>query len=118
LKTIAQLLVAALVIIACAKAGNAAWRYYSFHDAVEQEARFGEARTTAELHQRLMELAEARGIPLEEQDLVVERRNQQTFVAATYIEPIELVPALYTREQQFELELTVRPVRPLTDSSK
>jgi hypothetical protein len=89
LKTIVQILIAAMVVVACARAGESAWRYYEFKDAVEQEALLGNARTTTELHQRVLELAEEHGVAVADDAVVVERRGERTFVSASYVEPIK-----------------------------
>jgi hypothetical protein len=114
LKTILQLLVVALVINACVQGGSASWKHFKFKDAVEQEARFSEARTADALEQRILEIAEAHGVSLEPDDLEVRRDGPRTTVWAAYREGIEFVPKLYTRDQLFEFEVTVNPVRPLS----
>ncbi|HUE86767.1 MAG TPA: hypothetical protein VMO26_11895 [Vicinamibacterales bacterium] len=108
MKTIIQLLIAALVVHGCVRLGSASWRNYQFKDAVEQEARFAAKLTTAELHTRVVQLAEDFAIVLESGDVAVERRGEETYVTAAYIEPIPLVPGVYTREQPFEIEVRVR----------
>jgi hypothetical protein len=114
LKTIIQLLIAALLVNACVRGGAAAWRYYTFKDAVEQEARFGGKTTASELQQRIVDLAADYEITLDPADVEVTRDGQTTSVTAAYIEPIELVPRLYVRQHIFEFAVSVRPTRPLT----
>ena len=99
---------------ACVRAGHSAWRYYQFKDAVEQEARFASRLTESELHQRIVELAEEHQIALAYEDVAVERRGDQTSVSAAYYESIPLVPIVYTREHLFEVDVSVRVMRPLT----
>ena len=113
MKTIIQVVVALAVVIACARGGEAAWRYYEFKDAVEQEVRFGDAKTTSQLHRRVMELASQHNVDLAYEDVAVEAREGETVVTASYVEPIVLVPAIYTRSQQFDFEVSVKVVRPL-----
>ena len=114
MKTIVQLLIVALILHGCVRFGAATWRYYQFKDAVEQEARFGAKLTTAELHARVLALAEEHGVALEFSDVVVERRREETSVSAVYVDEIPLVPGVYTREHVFDVEVSVRVVRPLT----
>ena len=114
MKTILYLLLTALIVHGCYRAGTAAWRYYEFKDAVEQEARFGGNETVATLRARILKIAEEHGIALLPADLDVHKEGNETTVAALYGEQIELVPRLYTREHLFEFELNVHPVRPLT----
>jgi hypothetical protein len=114
LKTIIQLLIAALIVNACVRGGAAALRYYTFKDAVEQEARFGGKSSTSALQQRILEIAAEHEIEVDPLDVVITRDGQETSVAAAYLEAIELVPRLYVRQQLFEFEVSVHPTRPLT----
>ena len=90
--------------------GGAVWRNLEFKDAVEQEARFAGAAdaTVAALHQRIMELAEEYEIVLDPGDVLVERRNNETYVAASYTESIPLAFGYYMREHLFEFEVRAR----------
>src|SRR5687767_13514218 len=110
MKTIIQLLIAALLVYACVRAGESAWRHYQFENLVEQEARFGDMRTTSELRRRLLQLAEDYGIALDEGDLIVRRRGQETVVSLTYVEAIPLLPKMYTHQQTYEITMSVQPV--------
>jgi hypothetical protein len=114
LKTLIQLLIVGLVLHACFRGAQASWRYYSFRDAVEQEARFGANTSTGELQRRILDIAAEHDIDLVAEDVEVTRQGLNTSVAAAYYDSIELVPRFYTREQLFEFELNVHPVRPLT----
>ena len=113
MKTIIQIVAAAAIVIACARGGEAAWRHYEFKDAVEQEVRFGNAKTTSQLHKRVMELAGENSVDVAYEDITVEPREGHTVVAVSYVEPIALVPAVYTRNQEFQFEVSMRVVRPL-----
>jgi hypothetical protein len=108
LRTIIQLLLAALVVHGCVRMGGAVWRNYQFKDAIEQEARFAGAAATADLHARILELAEEYDVVLEAEDVVVERQGQNTSVSVAYVESIPLIPRLYTREHLFEFQSRVR----------
>lgn len=113
MKTLIQIVVAIVIIVAAARGGEAAWRFYQLEDAVEQELRYGTAKTTSELHQRVFELAQQHDVPLEYDAIVVEARDGETTVTGSYVEPITIVPAVYTRQQQFDIEVSARAVRPL-----
>jgi hypothetical protein len=108
LKTIIQLLLAALVVHGCMRLGGAAWRHYQFKDAVEQEARFAGGATPADLHARILELAEEYDVILEAENVVVERQGQNTHLSVAYVESIPLIPRLYTREHPFEFQSRIR----------
>lgn len=107
MKLLIKLLIAVLLANACYRAGTAAWRYYQFKDAVQEEARFGGKETPATLHTRMLAIAAAQDVPIEPSDLVVQKDGTSTTVSAAYLEYIELVPSLYTREHLFEFEVNV-----------
>ena len=114
MKTIIQLLIVALVVHASARGGMASWKYIKFKDAVEQEARFAGDETASVLKARILDLAAVHDVELDPADVEVHKDGTFTTVSAAYIEYIELVPRFYTREQLFEFEVSVHPVRPLT----
>ncbi len=110
MKTVIQILLGVLVILACARGGESAWRYYGFKDAVEQETRIGGAKSIAELHRRVLDIAEDYGVEIDPESIVVEQRGEIAHVSASYVEEIVLIPAVYTRQQLYEFEITARPV--------
>jgi hypothetical protein len=118
MKTILGLLLAALVVNACVRLGDSAWRNYQLEDAVNQEARFGESKTAPMLQRKLIQLAAEHDIELGEDDVVVEKRGSETYVSIGYSELLELVPRVYTREQVYDITMTVQPIRPLIDQKK
>lgn len=114
MKLLIQLLIVAVVLHGCVRAGQAAWRFYAFKDTVEQTVRFGGGEPVATLQQRILDLAAEQEVPLDPRDLSVHREGTRTTVSASYWDYIELVPSFYTREHLFEMEVQVNPVRPVT----
>ena len=114
MKTIIKLLIAALILNAGVRAGAAALRYYTFKDAVQQEARFGGKSSTSALLERILAIAAEYEIELDPADVVITPDGQATTVAAAYLEDIELVPRFYVKKQLFEFEVSVQPTSPLT----
>jgi hypothetical protein len=108
LKTLIELLIAALVLHGCVTMGGAVWRNFKFRDAVEQETRFAGTAPTEALHQRIIELAKEHEVALEPGDVVVERRGTETFVATKYTETVPLAFGFYLREHQFAFEVRAR----------
>ena len=113
MKTILKLLLAALVINGCIQGARSAWRHFQFTDAVEQEVRFGSSTTPSLLRQRLIQLAGENDITLAPDDVTVEKRRQETYVALTYTEGITLVPRLYTYQRNADVTLSVEPLHAL-----
>jgi hypothetical protein len=105
MKTIIQLLIAALVINGCIQGGRAALRNYELKEAVEQEVRFGGQKTAPELHGRLLALAAEHGVAIEPGNVTVEKNGQDTSAAMSYVEAVELVPRLYIHQQTFDIQV-------------
>jgi hypothetical protein len=114
LKTLIRLLVAALILHACYRGAEATWRYYSFKDDVEQEARFGATTSTSELQRRILLIAAEHGIEIDPADIVITKQGMYVSVAAAYLDYVDVLPRVYTHEQLFEFEVDVHPVRPIT----
>jgi hypothetical protein len=115
MKAIFSFALAALIVNACVRVGDSAWRFYQLRDAVEHEARYGEVKTTALLRKRIVELARERDIELTDDDVTVEKQGQQTYVSVAYTEAIPLVPRAYTHDQEYDITLTVQPSKPIAD---
>ncbi len=113
MRTIFSLIMAALIVNACIRAGDSAWRHYQLEDAIDQETRFGSSKTTSELRRRIADLAVEYGVPLTAEDVVVERRGQHTFVSLEYLEDIPLVPKAYTHQKLYDITMSVQPMRAL-----
>jgi hypothetical protein len=109
LKVIIQLLIAALVLNACVRGAESAWRYYSFKDAIGQEVLFSATEPLPNIEQRVVEIAGEYNIELA--DVEVTRERDQTTVTFAYDEDIPLVPKAYTRTQRYEDSITVRSLR-------
>ncbi len=118
MKAILSLIVAAVIVNACIRAGDSAWRYYQFEDAVEQEARFGTSSTTSQLRTRLLQLAVDHDVELAQDDVIVDRRGIETYVSIQYTEALPLVPKVYTHEQAYDITMSVQPVRPIVVDDK
>jgi hypothetical protein len=120
MKLLIQLLIAALVVNACVRAGESAWRYYQFKDAVEQESRFGNQRTTSLLRKRILQLARDNGVEVDADDIVIDSRERgvEVDVSIRYIDPIPLLPRAYTRQHEYELSLRIMPVLPIVPDEK
>lgn len=118
MKTILGLLFAALVVNACVRIGDSVWRNYQLEDAVNQEARLGDAATPSMLRRKILQHAADHGVELTGEDVVVERRGAQTYVSIQYSEALELVPRAYVHDQAYDITISVQPVRPLADDNK
>lgn len=92
MKTIIKLLVAAVIVNATARLGLSAWTNYQFRDSVQEMVLFGATQTTAELKKEIVNAAADQGVPIADQDVVVERQGFLTTAEVTYVDEIEVFP--------------------------
>ncbi len=92
IKLIIKLAIAALVANATWRVGNAYLSYYRFTDSLTQAAQFGGNKTDAELHARMMELAQTYDIPIDDETLTIQRNRDHTVIVGDYTQPIEVAP--------------------------
>lgn len=81
------------------KVGEVYWRFYSYEDAMKQQARFAGQNTDAQIVARLVARADSLGLPGEAQDVTVERTGRRIVISATYTELVEL--PLHVRKFSF-----------------
>ncbi|HYU80974.1 MAG TPA: hypothetical protein VEK56_18440 [Vicinamibacterales bacterium] len=118
MKTIIQLLIAALLINACIQAARAYWGFYEFKDEIQFEIIHGREVTTSQLHQRVLALAADRDVALAPEDVTVKQRGYQTLVDVSYVDEIPFVPRVYSRPWTFEGTVTGERLRALKDDSQ
>lgn len=106
MKAIIKLAIAALLIHACWKSGIVFWRYYELKDGAQNTALFAGARTEAEIHQRVMEIAHQLNVPIDPEKLTVRKEPNHTYINAAYTDKIEFVPS-YFYPWEFKLDLDV-----------
>ena len=92
MKTIIKLLVAALIVNATARLGLSAWTQYQFRDSVQELVLFGSSETPTELKKEIIEEAAEQGVPVDDDDVVVDRQGMLTTAEASYVDEIELFP--------------------------
>jgi hypothetical protein len=112
-KTIIKLVIAGLLLNACARGAQAAWQYYELKDATQQTLIFGGDVTMRELHEQIMRRAAELEVPLPEQGLEITRDGARTMAKAAYTRPVELVPSYhYPFNFTFSVDaLSVKPTR-------
>lgn len=110
MSTVIKLVVAALLLNACARVGLAALKQYQFQDAVQQALLFAPDASEADLTQRIVELAEEYRVPLDPADVAFRRERSELFVEAPYVEEVPLVPFVYSQAWTFTPATSVRHV--------
>lgn len=95
MKSLIKLIIAAAVIHATWKGGNAYMRYWQFKEQVTEIAQFGVRRTDNELHNLVLEAAKEKDIPLDPGAINVQRRQAHIIIDATYLERVEVLPSYF-----------------------
>lgn len=109
MKALIKLAVVALLANAAYRVGSEYLTFYRFRDAVQEATIYG-PRDEAGLRKKVMELAGEYGVPLDEDDLVVQRQDRTVHVEGSYDRTIEVVPQ-YARPWHFAWALDVTPAR-------
>lgn len=100
MKGLIQLLVVAVLGHGAYRVGTEYVTYYSFQDAVHEMVRFG-PRDEAALRAEVMDMAAAYSVPLEDENLRLDRNDRTIHVDVQYDKAIEVLPA-YPRPWHFE----------------
>jgi hypothetical protein len=85
--------------------------HYQFKDAVKEMALFSKDTTDSAVVGRVMTLAEQYKIPLEREQVVVQRGNDRLTIDASYIQTVRVVPG-YDYRWPFEIAIDVLHVEP------
>jgi hypothetical protein len=92
-KTIIKLLITAAILNAAVRGGMAAFTYYQFKDRAEQLVIFGARATPDELHNQIVATAAELEVPIDPENITVEREGPRTRAEAAYIQPVEFFPS-------------------------
>ena len=95
MKIIIKLILAAAIIHATWKGGNAYMRYWQFKQETTEIAQFGVHRSDTELQNLVLEAARDKDIPLDPQAIKVQRRQAHIIIDATYLERVEVLPSYF-----------------------
>jgi hypothetical protein len=105
IKTAIKLLITLAVLNAVVRAGMAAWDYFELRDEAEQLIVFGANASTDDLRMRILARAEELDVPLEAENVDVQREGNRTFVYGSYTQPVELFPGFtYPADLSFSVE--------------
>ena len=111
MKTIIKLLIAAIILNACARAGQAAWQYYQLKDAAQQTLIFGGDATMRELHDQILRRAIEFEVPLAGENLDITRDGPRTLARAAYTQQVEVFPT-YRYPFRFSFSVDALSVKP------
>lgn len=105
IKVLVKLAIVALIANAGVHVGSEYLTYVKFRDAIRDAAIY-KAKSDPELLSRIMMLASQYEIPLDEENITIEREDRQVKLAGWYEKPIEILPNR-TYPWHFQLTLDV-----------
>lgn len=91
IKLLGKLAIVALVANAAFHIGTEYLTYVKFRDAIRDAAMF-KARNDTELMSRILDLANQYEIPIDEDNITIQRHERRINVEGWYDKPIEVVP--------------------------
>ena len=92
MKLILKLAVAALIANAAWRVGSSYLAFYKFKDAVTEEAQFAADKSSDQLRERVLGLAQQYDIPIDRDGLTIIKADQRIRIAGSYTKRIEVVP--------------------------
>ena len=105
MKTLIKLLIAAVIVNATGRMALSAWTNYQFRDSVQEVVLFGAHETLADLKNEIMKEAGEQGVPVDDEDVIVERQGMLTTAEASYVDEIELFPRyVYPMNWSFKVD--------------
>ena len=105
MKTILKLLIVVAIGHAAIRTGQVYWEHYQLEDQAQQLVLFGWRQSPEKLHDQILDFADRTGVPLDSEELLVERDGELTTASATYARPITVLPMYtYTAQLSFNVE--------------
>ena len=104
MKTIIKILIAAALLNAAARGGMAAFTYYQFRDKAAELVIFGADTPPEALHKQILDTATELDVPINPENITVEREGTRTRAEAAYVQPVELFPS-YTYPINFSFRV-------------
>ena len=104
MKTLFKVVVAVLVLNACARGAWSVWTYLQFKDAAQQIVLLGGRATPEDLHAGILAKAEELQLPVNAEDFTVYREGVRTVAEGKYTQPVEFFPN-YTYPVTFEIQV-------------
>jgi hypothetical protein len=102
-RKLVKLAIFLLIANAVYRVAPVSFHYVQFKDALQELALFSQKATDAELTDRIMALADEHSIPLDRDDITIQRPNGQLIIDASYVESMKLLPG-YSYDHQFDIE--------------
>ena len=115
MKAIIQIAFAFLVANAAYQTASSYWHYYKLEEDVREEILHGRMGKFSELHQRVVELADAYDIEIPWENIQVSHRQDvnEIDVQYSYVDNVAFVPRVYVRPWKYESTVGTRRMRAL-----
>jgi hypothetical protein len=105
IRTVIKLLIALAFVNAAVRAGMTAWSHYELKDEAQQLILFGAGVPVAELSNQILEKAVELNVPLEPQNIDIDREGSRTVAYVSYTQPVEFFPTvIYPLDLSFSVE--------------
>jgi hypothetical protein len=106
--TIIKLVLALALLTAAFQGARATMSNYQFEDAVQQALLFSPNASDAEMVEKVTELADDYGLPVEADDIVISERASDRIIEVSYTTPVQFIPGVITRPITFNPSASVR----------
>lgn len=106
MRTIVKLVIAGLILHAAYRVGTAYWDHYAFEDATRDAAQFSASSTERDIADKVIALAAEHDIPIEPEDLTIEKVPRRITIDGSYTRTIEVLPR-YSRPWDFTFHVIV-----------
>ena len=106
--TIIKLALVLAVLNALFQGAQATWKHYGLTDDARQVVLFSSQLSTDDVHDRIVAKAAERDLPLQPEDLQIERISQRTIADGHYTNQVEFFPGFrYPLTLSFKIDETV-----------
>jgi hypothetical protein len=112
LKLLVKLAIAGLIANAAWRTGSTYLSFYRFRDAVSETAEYSKGKSDAELRRRILDLASNYDVPLAEDAVTIERKDDHTLVDGSYTTLVDVVPG-YRYPWLFTFSIDAFTIAPL-----
>src|SRR5262245_64148136 len=92
MKTVIKLIIAAALINAMARGAMAQWNYYQLKDGAQQLLTFDVDASPEQLKSAILDKATELDLPVEADDVTVNRNGLRSSATVSYTQPIEFFP--------------------------
>jgi hypothetical protein len=113
MKTIIKLGIVVLIINAAFQAGRSYYEHHSFQREVHMETLNAGRGRSDEIHQHVLDMAAARDYEMSWNDVQLAIDKDYITIEMKWVDTIELVPRLYSRQWPYEGRVQVRKLKPV-----